>query len=272
MKAYHVLLLAIVGAFFSQLTTKMAFGYQQPSTHSVHSVTGFYEKIYNGPVTSVPLMSDTGTVDLLQSFEKQDLGIKSIGDLRYSSPNDGQMVYEPIYDYHGPYFDLSYATIGWWEIVRDTPYAWGMFAAGSSENFSLPTKGAATYCGFWDAWTNSGGLPGINSMGNEGVLVQTSFQHAPPLDHATINTFTIANIGATTSGAIAIEDNGTSTVTFRTVGPNGLLNGTATALVHFYGPNAIQLSATFSGPWDGRYRLAGAFWAQLVPGNPGRCD
>lgn len=36
---------------------------------------------------------------------------------------------EPPYIYHGPYFGLIYASFGFWGIVRNTPYAWGAFAA-----------------------------------------------------------------------------------------------------------------------------------------------
>jgi hypothetical protein len=244
-----------------------AFAFQSPTMESVHSVTGFYSTSTSAPVIQVPAQTDTGMFNI----DTDELTIKSIEGLRFAVPNDGFEPQVVPYIYHGPYYGLNYASYGYWLIVRKTPYAWGLFAAGSGEDFSLPTAKAATYCGFWDAWVNNPPSHGLDSMGEGPVLIQTSFQHTM-FTKATINTFYISEIGETTSAAIAIEGNGTSTVTFRTYGPNGvsLNGGLATALVEFYGPGAIQLSATFSGPWRGQ-RISGALLAQLVPGNPGTC-
>ena len=241
-----------------------------PANENVHSISGFYQNSLSMPVVQVPVQTNSGSCNPTTQF----LSLNPIGRFRYDTINDGQDFYTEPYPYTGPYHHQIYAAFGWWQMVANRSDVWGIFAAGSPSGFQLPTTGAGTYCGFWNAWVVNPQTKTVDAMGGEPVLVQTSFQHIRGTTHATINTFFVPQVGATTSGGIAIQENGTATVTFKTYGPNGvtLNGGLAKSLVEFYGgSSAVQLSASFSGPWRGSYLISGGLLANRVPGNPGRC-
>jgi hypothetical protein len=131
--------------------------------------------------------------------------------------------------------------------------------------FKLPTTGRATYCGFWDAWATNKDRA-VTLMGSQ-VTIKTTFQHIPNVTKATINTFSISEIGATNNGAVDLSENGAAKFSFKLIGPNGqaLNGGSAQAILEFYGPNAIQLSATFSSSRRslllGTWRISGGLLA-----------
>ena len=225
-------------------------GYTQPTTESVESVAGFVQLNQTSKVVLVPAQPDTGIL----VYGDEDLTLKPIGILGFPGFKDIDewSPVEPTYNYQGPTYKLSYASFGLWKRVKpNQPYLWGVFAAGSAQDFSLPKTGSATYCGISDYWVPS-------TAKSASVLITTNWSGGK------INAFEIVGIGPKVFAGTTIANNGASTFSYPTYG------GKATALVEFYGPGAIQMSGTFSGSANGQ-QIAGGFVAWLVPGNPGTC-
>jgi hypothetical protein len=266
----------IIGTSSALVMLSEAAGqYVQPLTEGVRSVTGFYIKSGNPDAFLVPAQlhfpGDWGKVTLTSSnslLDVENIMIQPVGDyftFDYAT-NTTQATYIPQYIFHGPTFNLNYASYGWWTRQRPgAPFVYGTWAAGSDKNFSLPTTGRATFCGQYSAFNNLANTSYVNLQGSQ-MKLTTSWQHAPPVTEAQISTFIINGISSPNlSAGYAIHNDGTAEVHFRTLGKNGNPNGgLATALLKFYGPGAIFVSGTFYGPWEGQ-RIAGAFEAWLIP-------
>jgi hypothetical protein len=83
----------------------------------------------------------------------------------------------------------------------------------------MPTAGHTTYCGFWDGFVENPKTNTVTSMG-QNMTIQTTFQHSGS-GLATINTFDVQGVGATTSGGIGIANDGIA------ISTSGLMQPTA---------------------------------------------
>jgi hypothetical protein len=229
---------------------------------TVHSVSGLTESTLLSPVLEVPTQEATGSFTPVIPSENSILNLNPIGGFYYAKTPLKDFFIEP-YPYGGRYAGQVWATFGWWEMFPESGNrnVWGTMASGDRTGFRLPTAGRGTYCGFGDAFLANleKGVVSPDPI-SVNVSIQVTFQHS--LGAATINTFDVSSIGATNSGGVDIANGGTANFKFRTYGPNGTsLNGPyAKAMLEFYGPAAIQLSGTFSGPHAAAI-VTGAFLA-----------
>jgi hypothetical protein len=239
------------------LISAVAWAAAEPD-ETVHSVSGFTQSNLSSPFVQVRSQSATGYFYPVTQF----LHLNPIGNFSFDPGVDTlrDFFVEP-YPYGGPYAHQVWATFGWWEMFDRPASVWGEVASGDSNGFKMPTAGHATYCGFWDGFVVNPKTSTVTAMG-QNMTIQTTFQHSGT-GLATINTFDVQGVGATTSGGIGIANDGIANFNFRTYAANGqsLTGGYAKAMLEFYGPNAIQLSATFSGPWRGTSLISGGLLA-----------
>jgi hypothetical protein len=278
-----------IGITALPLADSSAQTYTQPPVESVLSTAGFYQTKYFGGLEYLePVGDDPGTV----TQTTQNTGCPTV--LKINPRGFGAFTYNPkiaepldiandvmAYPYQSPYEKLCYATWGRWIQRPDSfpsgsqPWVYGVFAAGAGD-LTMPGSGGVTYCGFHDVWyvTSNGEVESISGFSGK-VKIQVTFNHSvgwplPGTVGPEITTFTLTSVGAFNNAAVQIGSGGESNFDFPTVGgSNGLLTKKATAKVHFYGPEAIQIVGTFSGDWYGT-TITGAFGANKVPpGQPG---